>query len=211
MFTDRSAAGRALAMRLTAYAGRDDVVVLGLPRGGVVVAAAVAAALAVPLDVCVVRKLGVPGREELAFGAVASGGVRVLNPDVVRAFGLEEDVIESVVASESAELARRQRAFRGDEHSPPDPAGRTVIIVDDGLATGATMRVAVQAVQAGAPARVVVAVPVGAASVCASLSREVDEVVCLESPTLFVAVGQWYADFRQTTDEEVSELLSLRR
>jgi predicted phosphoribosyltransferase len=204
-YRDRRAAGRILGERLGALDGRSDVVVLGLPRGGVPVAWEVARRLAAPLDVFVVRKLGLPGHEELAMGAIASGGVRVLNPEVV-ASGVGRDEIEQVTAREQRELERRERLFRGDR--PPLPvAGRMVILVDDGLATGSTMRAAVRALRRQDARRIIVAVPVGAASTCAELREEADEVVCLATPEPFRAVGLWYDDFSQTTDDEVRELL----
>ena len=205
-FANRADAGRALARQLGHYAGRDGVVVLGLPRGGVPVAAEVAAALGVPLDVFVVRKLGVPGRAELAMGAIGPGGVRVLNREVVDAYRLAAADIGAATERETAELERRERAYRGADTAPLALTGRTAILVDDGLATGATMRVAVQAVGAAGPALVVVAVPVAAASVCRDLESVADEVVCVLTPLAFVAVGQWYDDFGQTTDAEVREL-----
>jgi putative phosphoribosyl transferase len=206
LFQDRADAGRALASRLSRYSKRPDVLVLGLPRGGVPVAYEVARALELPLDAFLVRKLGVPGHEELAMGAVASGGVRVLNPDVVEALNVPSAVIEGVAAAEERELARRVRAYRGDR-PPPDVSGRTVILVDDGLATGSSMRAAVMAVRQQQPARLVIAVPVAAASTCADLRAEVDEVVCAETPEPFYAVGLWYHDFSPTTDDEVRNLL----
>jgi putative phosphoribosyl transferase len=206
-FANRAGAGRALAERLVHYAARADVVVLGLPRGGVPVAAEVASALNAPLDVYVVRKLGVPGRPELALGAIGPGGVRVLNRDVIVGYALSAADVDAVVAREAAELERREREYRGADGAPPDLAGRTVILVDDGLATGATMRAAALAVRQSEPARVVIAAPVAAASVCADLEQIVDEVVCVQTPWSFIAVGQWYDDFSQTTDEEVRDLL----
>jgi putative phosphoribosyl transferase len=202
VFADRADAGRRLAERLEAYAGRDDVIVLGLPRGGVPVAAQVARALPAPLDVCVVRKLGVPGDRELALGAIAGGGVLVLNDRVVAELHLSDQAIAAVAEAELAELRRREHAYRGGR-PPADVAGRTVIVVDDGLATGATMRAAVRAVRMRAPARVVVAVPVAAAETCAALGPEVDEVVCALRPSDFRSVGGWYDDFSPTTDDEV--------
>ena len=201
-FADRADAGRRLAERLGAYAGRGDVIVLGLPRGGVPVAAEVARSLPAPLDVCVVRKLGVPGDEELALGAIAAGGVLVLNDRVVSGLHLSDEAIAAVAAVERAELRRREQAYRG-ERPPADVAGCTVIVVDDGLATGATMRAAVRAVRMRAPARVVVAVPVAAPETCAALGPEVDEVVCALRPSDFRSVGGWYDDFAPTTDDEV--------
>jgi len=207
LFRDRRDAGRALAARLEAWAGRPDVVVLGLPRGGVPVAFEVAHGLRAPLDVFLVRKLGLPGHEELGFGAIASGGVRVLNEDMVRALGLPTDVIEAVTATELKELERRERAYRGNRSSV-DVRGRTAILVDDGLATGASMRAAIVALRRRQPARVVVAVPLGAAETCQAMVAEADEVVCARTPEPFHAVGLWYEDFDQTTDEEVQDLLA---
>ncbi|HYX44327.1 MAG TPA: phosphoribosyltransferase [Acidimicrobiales bacterium] len=205
-FQDRVDAGRVLAQELRPYAGRPDVVVLGLPRGGVPVAAEVARALGATLDVLVVRKLGVPGHRELAMGAIAPGGVRVLNTDVVRALGIDESVVDEVAADEAAELERRQKLYRGDRPFP-DLADKVVIVVDDGLATGATMRVAVSALRAHRPRRVVVAVPVGARPTCQALAQEADEVVCARTPAAFQAVGEWYRDFSPTTDAEIPRLL----
>jgi predicted phosphoribosyltransferase len=210
-FADRRDAGRALAAELAAYASRPDIVVFGLPRGGVPVAAEVARALQAPLDVYVVRKLGVPGHRELAIGAIGPGGVRVLNDEVVRAYRLDEETIDAVAAQEGAELARREVEYRGEDAPPAAIRGRTVILVDDGLATGATMRAAVQAVRQSEPQTVVVAVPVAAASVVRDLRELADDVVCVQTPITFMAVGQWYEDFSQTTDEEVRELLDSGR
>jgi predicted phosphoribosyltransferase len=206
MFRDRSEAGRILADRLSPYAGRPDVLVLALPRGGVPVAFEVAQALHAPMDVFVVRKLGVPGHEELAMGALATGGVRVLNEDVVVGLGIPEPVIDEVAREEEEELQRRERLYRGDR-TAPDVRGRTVILVDDGLATGSTMRAAVAALRQQGPARIVVAVPVGAVETCSELGELADEVVCARMPEPFYAVGLWYNDFTQTTDEEVHDLL----
>lgn len=206
LYRDRREAGRFLARLLTEYAGRPDVVVLALPRGGVPVAYEVARALGAPLDLFLVRKLGLPGHEELAMGAIASGGVRVLNEDVVRALGISEDVVATVVAEELQELKRRERAYRGNRPAP-DVRGKTVILIDDGLATGSTMRAAVAALRQQGPARIVVAVPVGAPETCAELQEEADEAICAQTPDPFYAVGLWYRDFSQTTDEEVRELL----
>lgn len=206
LFQDRADAGRQLAARLMHYAGRPEVIVLALPRGGVPVAYEVATALGAPLDVFLVRKLGVPGHEELAMGAVASGGVRVLNTEVVEALGISEQAIEGVAQQELRELERRERVYRGGR-PPPELRDRVVILVDDGLATGSTMRAAVRAVRKQQPARVVVAVPTAAASSCFSLEREADEVVALMTPEDFYAVGQWYEDFSQTSDAEVAALL----
>ena len=206
-FRDRREAGRVLAERLRSYAGRADVIVLGLPRGGVPVAYEVAQALRVPLDVFIVRKLGVPGHEELAMGAIASGGVRVLNEDVVRQLPQPERVIEQVTAEETRELERREIEYR-DGRVAPDLSGKTVILVDDGLATGATMRAAVTALKRLAVAAIVVGAPVAAPETCAEFRREVDEIVCPITPEFFRGVGQFYEDFSQTTDEEVRELLA---
>ena len=209
-FRDRAEAGRLLAERLRQDAGRDDVVVLGLPRGGVPVAFEVARALGAPLVVFLVRKLGVPGHEELAFGAIATGGTRVLNEEVVDSLGIPLEWIEAIDAKERRELERRDRAYRG-ERPPPDLAGRTVILVDDGLATGSTMLAAVRAVREDDPARVVVAVPVADPDVCAALNAEADEAVCLQTPRPLHAVGAWYEDFSQTPDVEVRALLERSR
>jgi putative phosphoribosyl transferase len=206
VFRDRTEAGQLLAERLIAYAGRPDVLVLALPRGGVPVAYEVARALGVPLDVFVVRKLGVPGHEELAMGAIASGGVCVLNDDVVQVLNIPERVIEAVAAQERRELKRRERAYRGGRPAP-EVRGRTVILVDDGLATGSTMRAAVAALRRRGPARIIVAVPTAAPSTCAEFRHAADECVCDITPDPFYAVGLWYEDFSQTTDDEVSDLL----
>jgi putative phosphoribosyl transferase len=206
-FRDRKQAGRMLAERLAAYRGRPDVLVLALPRGGVPVGFEVAQALNAPLDVFIVRKLGVPGHEELAMGAIASGGVIVLNEDVVRGLMIPEEVIQQVAAREQQELERRERAYRGTRPAP-DVKDRTVILVDDGLATGSTMMAAAKALRQQQPAEIVVAVPVAAPSTCNRLRAVADEVICVLMPEMFYAVGQWYADFSQTTDEEVRELLA---
>jgi putative phosphoribosyl transferase len=206
VFRDRSAAGVQLAAELMRYAGDPNVIVLGLPRGGVPVAYQVARALRAPLDLFVVRKLGVPGHRELAMGAIASGGIRVLNPEVVQALRIPEPMIDAVAAQEQKELQRQQRAYRGDVPFP-DLAGRTVIVVDDGLATGSTMRAAVRALRQLEPARIVVAAPVAAAETCRSLAKEADEVVCVSTPESFHAVSMWYEEFSQTSDEEVRYLL----
>jgi predicted phosphoribosyltransferase len=202
VFHDRRDAGRQLAARLETYAGRPDVLVLALPRGGVPVGFAVAQALQVPLDVFLVRKLGVPGHEELAMGAIAGGDVVVLNEDVVRELGIPQRVLAAVVTQERRELARRDHLYRVDG---PMPAiqDRVIILVDDGLATGATMRAAAQAIRAQRPARLVIAVPVGATPTCEALQAEADEVICLLTPTPFYAVGLWYEDFSPTSDQEV--------
>jgi putative phosphoribosyl transferase len=205
IFRDRADAGIQLAARLLRYAGDPNVVVLGLPRGGVPVAYQVARRLQVPLDIFVVRKLGVPEHRELAMGAIATGGVRVLNPDVVTALRISEQTIAEVAAQEQKELERQQRAFRG-EVPFPDLAGCTVIVVDDGLATGSTMRTAVRALRQMQPARIVVGAPVAAAETCRSLAQEADEVVCVSIPEEFRAVSMWYQEFSQTSDEEVQSL-----
>jgi putative phosphoribosyl transferase len=205
-FRDRTEAGRRLAEKLVRYAGQPDTIVLALPRGGVPVAYEVAMALNAPLDVYLVRKLGVPGHEELALGAIATGGVRVLVPEVIREAEVPEHTVERVTQQELRELERRERAFRG-ERPPPDVRGRTVILVDDGLATGATMRAAIAALKQQGPARIVVAVPTAAPQTCESMRREVDDVVCAITPEPFYAVGLWYDDFAQTTDDEVKALL----
>ncbi len=206
-FRNRTDAGRQLAEKLAAYANRPDVLVLALPRGGVPVGFDVARELGAPLDVFLVRKLGVPGHEELAMGAVATGDVRVLNDEIVRGLGISEHEIDAAAARELQELARRERLYRGDR-PPPDIAGRTVILVDDGLATGATMRAAIAAVRQQQPARIVVAVPTASPDTCEALKAETDDVVCAMTPEPFLAVGHWYEDFTQTTDDEVRELLA---
>jgi predicted phosphoribosyltransferase len=206
-FRDRYEAGRLLASRLAAYAGRPDVLVLALPRGGVPVAYEVARALGAPLDVFLVRKLGVPGQEEFAMGAVASGGIRVVNQPLVAALRIPAHVVDAIAAKEEEELRRRQRVYRGDR-PPPDVRGRTVILVDDGLATGATMYAAIKALKQQQPARIVVAVPIASAETCQELRAEVDEVVCPVTPEPFHAVGLWYEDFSETTDDEIRDLLA---
>ena len=206
-FADRTQAGRDLGAAVAERLRVRDPLVLGLPRGGVPVAAQVAAAVGGELDVFIVRKLGVPSRPEVAMGAIASGGVRVLNPSVLRHLGLTDGDIERVAAAELVELQRREREYRGARPSLA-LVGRHVVVVDDGLATGATMRAAVQAVSAAAPASVLVAVPVAAPDACALLGEVADEVLCLHAPADFVAVGQYYRDFTQTTDAEVQRLLS---
>jgi predicted phosphoribosyltransferase len=206
IFPNRRDAGRYLASKLAAYADRPNVVVLALPRGGVPVAFEVAQALHAPLDVFLVRKLGVPGHEELAMGAIASWGARVLNDDVVRALRIPRHVIEMVAARERRELDRQERKYRAGRPAP-NVVGQTIILVDDGLATGSTMRAAIAALRQREPARIVVAVPVGAPETCAEFQQEADEAICAVSPEPFYAVGAWYQDFSQTTDEEVQILL----
>jgi putative phosphoribosyl transferase len=206
-FPDRAEAGRFLATKLSKYSGRDDVIVLGLPRGGVPVAYEVARALRVPLDVFIVRKLGVPGFEELAVGAIASGGVRVLNEDVARALPNADEIIEAVTKHETAEVERREQKYR-DGRPAPEIQGKTAILIDDGLATGATMRAAVKALRQRGAAKIVVAVPVGPLDTCKEFEEEADEVVCASAPEFFQAVGQYYEDFSQTSDEEVRQLLA---
>lgn len=206
-FQNRADAGRVLAADLARYAGRADLIVLALPRGGVPVGYEVARALGAPLDVFLVRKLGVPGHEELAMGAIASGGVRLISEDVIRAYNVSDAEIETVTAVEQQELERRERIYRDNRPLPP-LHDHTVILVDDGLATGSTMRVAVLALRQEAPARIVVAVPVAAPETCDEFQTLVDDVVCAETPSPFYAVGLWYEDFAQTTDEEVHDLLT---
>lgn len=201
-FRNRRDAGQKLAQKLSHYASRPDVIVLALPRGGVPVGYEVSRALHVPLDIFIVRKLGLPGQEELAIGAIASGGIRVLNEDILRMLPLPSELIERVAQRELQELQRRERLYRGDR-PPPDVRDRTVILVDDGLATGASMRAAVQALRAQNPKRIVVAVPTAAPEACEAFEKEVDEVVCAITPEPFLGVGRWYEDFSQTTDEGV--------
>ena len=210
VFADRGEAGRLLAGELGKYAGREDVVVLGLPRGGVPVAAEVARVLRLPLDVLIVRKLGAPGQEELAIGAIGEGGVRVLNEGLVRSLMIDEPEIERLAAVEEKELRRRVAAYRG-RHEALALADKVVIVVDDGVATGATMRAGLQAVRAMGAAKVVAAAPVGAVDSVALLAQDADEVVVLETPQWFSAVGQWYENFGQTTDDEVREILAASR
>lgn len=205
-FQNRTEAGQRLFAKLARYRDKTDLLVLGLPRGGVPVAYEVAKSLNAPLDVFVVRKLGVPGQRELAMGAIATGGVRSINEDIVGAFGIPDGVIAAVSAEEQRELERRERLYR-EGHPWPSLEGRIVILVDDGIATGSTIKAAVAALQAQHPARLVVAVPVAPPSTCAELRRMVDELVCLAQPEFFCAVGEWYLDFRQITDEEVQNLL----
>jgi len=209
-FHDRKDAGAQLAARLADFADDPNTIVLGLPRGGVPVAYEVARALRAPLDVFVVRKLGVPGQRELAMGAIASGGVRVINDEVIQALNLSPSTVEAVAVQEQLELERQQRLYRGDV-ALPDFAGRTVIIVDDGLATGATMRAAVRALRQNNPRQIVIAVPVGAAGTCCSLQTDADQVICLHSPRSFYSVSTWYEEFPQTSDDEVRNLLAASR
>lgn len=207
VYRDRMEAGQVLATKLQQYAHRKDVLVLALPRGGVPVGYEVAKALHAPLDVFVVRKLGVPGHEELAMGAIATGGVRVINQEVVQMLHIPERVIDAVTAQEQQELERREHLYR-DGRPAPNVNGCTIILVDDGLATGSTMRAAIEALRQQHPAHIVVAVPVAAPSTCAELGAEVNEIVCANTPEPFYGVGYWYQDFSQTSDEEVHDLLA---
>jgi putative phosphoribosyl transferase len=207
IFADRTDAGRKLAGRLTAYANRNDVIVLGIPRGGVAVAFEVAARLHAPLDIFLLRKLGVPSQEELAFGAIASGGVRVLDRDIIEALGVSEKEIEVVTSKERKELRRREQVYRGDRPAL-DLRGKTVIVVDDGVATGSSMFAGIEALRQLEPSRIVVAVPVAPSRTCLRLTEEVDDVVCLQTPLSFHAIGQFYEDFSQVGDEEVMALLT---
>jgi len=205
-FTDRRDAGRVLSPKLSAYAGQTDVLVLALPRGGVPVGYEVALALHAPLDIFLVRKLGLPGREELAIGAIASGGIRVLNNDIIRVLNVPEEVINIVARNELQELQRRERNYRG-ESSAPEVRDRKVILIDDGLATGASMRAAVAGVRAQHPARIIIAVPAASPEMCNAFQFEVDEMVCGMTPEPFYGLSRWYEDFSQTTDEEVRMFL----
>ena len=209
-FTDRHHAGRVLASALTEFVGRTDLVVLALPRGGVPVAYQVARTLGAPLDVFVVRRLGVPGREELAMGGLASGGIVVLNQDIVRSFAITKEAILGAARAENHELGRRDHAYH-DAHQPVDIWDKTVILVDDGLATGATMCVAIRALRQNQPARVVVAVPIAPAETCSEIADEADDVICASPPEPFEAVSFWYQDFHQTSDDEVRDLLAASR
>jgi putative phosphoribosyl transferase len=209
-FRDRADAGRALAAALHHYANRNDVMVLALPRGGAPVAYEVARELGAPLDIFLVRKLGIPGHEEYAMGAIAEGGAIVLNRDLIRSLGIPPRAVESVIAQERVELERRAKLYR-QGRTPPQVRDRVVILIDDGLATGSTMRAAVQALRSLRPARVVVAVPVAPAQTCEALGDVADEIVCLRTPEPFHAVGLWYADFAQTLDNDVRELLEQAR
>lgn len=209
-FQDRREGGQRLAEKLRAYANRPDVIVLALPRGGVPVGFEVAEELRVPLDVFVVRKLGVPGQEELAMGALASGGVRVLDEELIRLAGVNAQDVERATAVASEELSRQEARYRGDRPFP-DLRDKAVILVDDGLATGSTMRAAVRALRAQRPVAIIVGVPVGAPETCDALRAVADDVICVEKPDPFRAVGLWYEDFSQTTDEEVHALLDRAR
>lgn len=206
IFSNRSQAGRRLAERLKDYAHRKDVTVLGIPRGGVPVAFEIAKGLGAALDVFVARKLGVPGQEELAFGAIASGGVRVLDPEIIGTLGISDVTIEEVTAREQRELERRERLYRG-ARTPLDIEGRTVILVDDGIATGSSLRAAISALRHLKPARLVVAAPVAPLATYERLRREVDDLVCVDLPRSFRAIGEFYEDFSQVTDREVADLL----
>ena len=205
-FKDRRDAGRVLAQGLSAYAGRSDVIIFALPRGGVLVAYEVAKVLNAPLDIFVVRKLGLPGHEELAIGAIASGGIRVLNEDIIQALDVPERMVNLVTQQELQELQRREESYRGNR-PPLDAHGKTVILIDDGLATGASMRAAVTGVRTQNPRRIVVAVPTAASESYDALESEVDEIVCCMTPEPFLGVGRWYEDFSQVTDEEVRAFL----
>jgi putative phosphoribosyl transferase len=207
IYRDRADAGRQLARLLTKYANQPDVIVLALPRGGVPVAAEVARALNAPLDVFLVRKLGLPTHPELAMGAIAEGGAVVLNEDVIASFGVPTDAVEQVESRERAELHRREQLYRG-ERSAPALEGRTVILIDDGLATGSTVEAAILALRSLRPSRIVVAAPVGAQESCERIGRLADEIVCASTPEIFSAVGQWYGDFSETSDTEVKQLLA---
>ena len=207
IYRDRIDAGKQLALRLSQYANRDDLLVLALPRGGVPVAYEVTKALRAPLDIFLVRKLGVPGHEELAMGAISTGGVRVINADVVDHLRIPARVVDAVVETELRELERRERLYRG-ARTEPEVSGKTVILVDDGLATGSTMRAAVEALRQQSPARIVVAVPVSASETCDEYRMGVDEIICAQTPEPFMGVGMWYQDFSQTTDAEVRDLLA---
>jgi putative phosphoribosyl transferase len=206
-FEDRKEAGQYLAEKLKQYADKPDVIVLALPRGGVPVAYEVAQALNAPLDIFLVRKLGVPGHEELAMGAIASGGVRIVNPSVVKQLHISEDAINAVAREELRELERREKAYRGD-HPEPDVQGKTIILVDDGLATGASMWAAVAALRKRNPEQIIVAVPTASEETCDQFRSYVDNIVCAMTPEPFYAVGLWYHDFSQTTDDEVRQLLA---
>ena len=210
IFRDRIEAGQLLARDMMQYSDRPGVIVLGLPRGGVPVAFEVAGALRAPLDVFIVRKLGTPGHRELAMGAIATGGVRVLNAEVVQERCISMEIIDAVTVEEERELKRRELAYRGS-HIEPEVCGKTVILIDDGIATGSTIRAAIRALNAQHPARLIVAVPIAAASTCRELRTEVDDIIALMEPESFFGVGQWYEDFRQTSDKEVTDLLQRAR
>jgi putative phosphoribosyl transferase len=209
-FQDRSDAGRQLARKLSKYGNYPGALVLALPRGGVPVAFEVARAIKAPLDVLIVRKLGLPGQEELALGAIASGGIRILNEDIIEALGVSRSIIDQVTERELAELERREKQYRGNRPAP-EIRDRTVILIDDGLATGASMRIAVRSLKDHGPVRIIVAVPVAPAETCTALAREADEVVCSLTPAPFYSIGAWYEDFAQTSDNEVIELLEKAR
>ncbi len=206
-FANRTEAGKLLADALSGYTGRSDILILALPRGGVPVAYEVAKALFAPMDLWLVRKLGVPGQEELALGALAGKNIRVLNYDIIDFLNIDETVIDTIVAREQAELERRNRLYRQGK-PPPAIEGKTIIIIDDGLATGATMRVAISSLRQAGAARIIAAVPVGAASTCDKIEEEADQLICLHTPEPFYGVGQWYNDFSQTSDDEVLALLN---
>ena len=206
LFKDRIDAGQKLAKKLDNYAGQPDVIVLALPRGGVPVAFEVARALNAPLDIWLVRKLGVPGHEELAMGAIASGGIRVLNEDIIRFLNISDEMIDAIAAMEQRELERREHVYRGNRPKP-DLRDQTIILVDDGLATGASMRAAIQSLRSQKPARIVAAVPTAAPETCAEFEDEVDEIICATTPQPFMGVGAWYQQISQTTDQEVRQLL----
>jgi putative phosphoribosyl transferase len=205
-FLDRAEAGRILASRLIPYKNKGDVVILALPRGGIPVAYEVGRELQLPIDVFVVRKLGVPGQEELAMGAIATGDIRIINGDVVEELGISQETIDAVTERERKELHRREQLYRGNRPSR-DIRGRSVILVDDGIATGSTMRAAIAAIRQLSPVRIVVAVPVGAPETCKQLATEVDEIICVAMPKLLHSIGQFYGRFEQTSDEEVRDLL----
>lgn len=206
-FTNRTEAGKLLADALSGYAGRRDILILALPRGGVPVAYEVANALSAPMDLWLVRKLGVPGQEELALGALAGKNIRVLNYDIIDLLNIDETIIDTIVAREQTELERRNRLYRQGK-PPPAIEGKTIIIIDDGLATGATMRVAISSLRQAGAAWIIAAVPVGAVSPCGKIEEEADELICLHTPEPFYGVGQWYNDFSQTSDDEVLALLN---
>jgi predicted phosphoribosyltransferase len=206
IFKNRMDAGRKLAGELSEYANRRDVILLALPRGGVPVAYEIAKQLNVPMDIFLVRKLGVPGNKELAMGAIASEDTRVLNQDIIRSFGISDRTISKVAADERGELQRRERLYRGDRKRP-EIKGRTVILIDDGLATGATMLAAVKALRSKTPSKIVIAVPVASLDTCRTFEREVDDIICGATPEPFYGVGAWYEDFRQVSDEEVCDML----